>query len=852
MRMLAWLCCTLCWCGGHARAGDAGELFLDAYLLREEGLKAEKSGDFKTAYDQYRASARIYDQVARDFPDWKPEMVAFRRTGMAEQINAVAERAAKMSIGRTGDDTRPIGPATPGAGAAQPRAAAVATVPATTARTNPAAPSVTARPPVATPKSADDPYARMRIQELERQQAGAKQTMDLLAKERDALKARLVDVENSSNLSQYEARKFREDRDAARKQIQDLQEKGINRSVAEKARISELEATIARNTKDLAEAEKRIAEANAKAAEAGEKSAAASANAATANAKAAEATARATEATAKNNESNAKLAEAISQGRKLGDAELAATRKEREAMATRLAVVEAELAASRRDTRLGEESLRIMTAERDRWKSERDQLAEKLTNASGTSTLMKDNQKLEKQLADARVQLAELQSARKADADKLEVLKAAKADDASALKAMQAARDADAEKIRQLRNQVQQVEGELAAARKENASFRDQMVALERRLGEAQTALDAAAATAAAANDHSMAEENRTLKEMVIRQLRQQAYRARARDLLLRELAKLEINSKSMLQYIDQLEGKSSLPTPEEVTRVDDHEIRALAGVELSGKYFNGDEEPQAPAISTPSTDPAAATTSTPGGPAAAANPPAQPAPPAAAIADATGGFDFQKRSLASTAEMSFQKGDFKQAEETYRLIVEADPADLRMQCNLGVALIKQERFGEAVGRFQDALSRDESNAFAHLMLGVCHWKLRQPELAVDRLNRCLVLQKSNPQAWLYLGLVAVDASQWKDAEIAFKKAIESKPDYPMAHYNLAVVYTKPGFADPVQAKRAYDESLRLGGTRDEAIELFLRMGPQIEPPPGIDLPPGDFPPGLEGDLPHL
>ena len=221
-------------------------------------------------------------------------------------------------------------------------------------------------------------------------------------------------------------------------------------------------------------------------------------------------------------------------------------------------------------------------------------------------------------------------------------------------------------------------------------------------------------------------------------------------------------------------------------------------------------------------------------------------------MTDVASGFDFQKRSLAATAEASFQNGDFKQAEETYRLIVEADPADLRMQCNLGVTLFKQERFGEAVGRFQDALGRDESNPFAHLMLGVCHWKLRQPELAVDRLNRTLVLQKSNPQAWLYLGLVAIDGGQWKDAETAFKKAIEAKPDYPMAHYNLAVVYTKPGFADPVQAKRAYDESLRLGGARDEAIELFLRMGPQIEPPPGIEMPPGDFPPGLDGDLPQL
>lgn len=733
---------------GRAWAIGPSEMFLDAWQLREDGMKAEKAGEFKTAYDRYRAAAKIYDQIAREHPDWKPAMVEFRRNGMKEQINGVAEKAAKQDLGRTAGDARPVpaAAALPGAGGA-----------------------VVVRPP-APGVAVDDPFARLRIQELERQQAGARQTLEALARERDALKSRLTEVENSRNFSNYEARKYREERDKARAELADLQEKGINTGVAGRARMAELE-------KKVAEMDQRVANA--------------------------------TEA-----------------GRKEGREEAS---QENEKLRANLARVEADLAAARRDSASFEETVRILTVERDRWKAERDQLAAMVQQGTNDPTLLATNQRLEKELAETREKLL----------------------------ALNAEKEKDTLQIADLKTRLLQVEGELGAARKENADYRDRMSLLEKQLQEAKAALEAAPSAA----DPLLAEENRTLRDIVVRQLRQQVYRARARNLLLSELAKLEINSKALIRYIDQLEGKGSDPTPEEVARIQDHEIRALAGVELSGKFFSGEEE---------ATDPAVGGTR---GEAAAGEPEAGatnvPPEVVAGRPDATAAFAAQKRGLAVSAESAFRSGNFAEAEETYRLIVEADPSDIRMLCNLGVSLLKQEKFGDAIPRFQEALTRDEANPFAHLMLGVCHWKLRQPELAIDRLNRSLVLQPANPQAWLYLGLVALDAGRWQDARTAFGKAIEVKPDYALAHYNLAVVHTKPGMADPVQAKRSYEESLRLGGARDEAIELFLRVGPEPAPLlpeefdpealPGLDdpvspPPPGpELPPGAEDEaLPRL
>lgn len=739
------------------------EMFLEAWQLREDGMKSERAGGFKTAYDQYRAAAKVYDQIAREHPDWKPAMVEFRRNGMREQINGVAEKAAKEGLGRSANDPRPLPPgvALPKDGGPQPGVGAVVV-----------------RPP-APPPVVDDPFARMRIQELERQQVGARQTLEALARERDALKSRLAEVENLRNLSSYEARKFREERDKAKQELAALQEKGINSGVAERARATELE--------------KKLADMDAKIAAAAEK--------------------------AKKEGREQGKAEGIKEGVAQGNKEIL---KENERFARELARIEAELASTRRDSAIFEDTIRVLTAERDRWKAERDQLAAMAVQTDGQPALIATNKRLEKELAEMREKI----------------------------KALAAEKEKDTDLIAGLKERLIQVEGELGSARKENAQFRDRMSLLEKQLSEAKSALEAAPPAA----DPLMAEENRTLREIVVRQLRQQVYRARARNMLLSELAKLEINSKALIRYIDQLEGKGSEPTPEEVARLQDHEIRALSGVELSGKFFGGDpaENPEGPATTTPEV---------------AANP--APEEPDDTRPDAAATFDAQKRSLATTAESAFRRGNFQEAEETYRLIVEADPADVRMVCNLGVSLLKQEKFGDAIPKFQDALAREETNSFAHLMLGVCHWKLRQPELAVDRLNRSLVLQPANPQAWLYLGLVALDVGQIRDAETAFAKAIEVKPDYSLAHYNLAVVHTKPGSADPVQAKRSYEESLRLGGARDEAVELFLRLGAEPEPlvPEGLDPddlpvlddpvippPPGpELPPGLEGEeLPRL
>jgi Tfp pilus assembly protein PilF len=701
-------------------ADDPGALMLNAWMLREEGMRAEKERDFPTAYNRYRESAKVYERLAREFPDAHPGIVEMRRTGLAEQISRIADAAASMEAGR------PV-PRPP---------------PATVVRPVPRGPGVAIRPPAATATSVDDPAARRRLAALEQRQAAVEKLLAERTRERDSLRSSLEQTRQSLLLSEHQLARARAAQADAASRLAELQAKGINTAVAEKAEIESLKTRLAEAT--------RTAEA----------------------------------AAAESQRLRAELAVRPAAPDQQLETDLQEARRE-------LAAI--------RDERAG------LAAELDQTRAERDRFAALLAASAPVSAaeLLAANQRLEAELAKAREELA----------------------------ALGAQRDRDSEVIAGLRQRLGEVEAELAAVRLENDSYRAQVARLEDQLAQAS---DSLAEARTALRDASLSEENRALRQIVTRLLQQQAYRSRARRLLLNELAKLEINSKVLLQYIDQLEGKAALPGPEQIARIKDPYIEALAGVGLSAMVFIDE------AAADPSATPA---------PAAPAFPPELAGDPEALEA-----FEFQKTSLARSAAEAFTAGEFAKAADTYSLILDADPGDVRVRCNLGVAQLRQRRFEEAAATFNSALAADEANAFAHLMLGVCHWQLQQSDMAVDHMNRSLVLQPRNPQAWLYLGLVALDRNAPGDAETAFRKTLELDPDNADAHYNLAVLHTKPGRADPVEAARRYRDAIRLGAARDPALESFLRLGESLppaappagpydaipEPPPGPEWPEDD------------
>jgi Flp pilus assembly protein TadD len=107
----------------------------------------------------------------------------------------------------------------------------------------------------------------------------------------------------------------------------------------------------------------------------------------------------------------------------------------------------------------------------------------------------------------------------------------------------------------------------------------------------------------------------------------------------------------------------------------------------------------------------------------------------------------------------------------------------------LGIAYSRQGKFGEAIGVLHQAIGFNEGDAVAHNYLGVC---LGQQE-------------------------------QWNEAEAQLKKAIELKPEYSDAHFNLAVLYATTQPPSLQLAKEHYVKATALGAAPDASLERLIQ-----------------------------
>lgn len=80
---------------GNARRGvaDPGEYYLGAYQLIQEAEKLAEKKDYRGALRKGRDAERLLAAIVRDFPNWKPNLVQYRRTTLARNLASYREKA---------------------------------------------------------------------------------------------------------------------------------------------------------------------------------------------------------------------------------------------------------------------------------------------------------------------------------------------------------------------------------------------------------------------------------------------------------------------------------------------------------------------------------------------------------------------------------------------------------------------------------------------------------------------------------------------------------------------------------------------------------------------------------------
>lgn len=178
---------------------------------------------------------------------------------------------------------------------------------------------------------------------------------------------------------------------------------------------------------------------------------------------------------------------------------------------------------------------------------------------------------------------------------------------------------------------------------------------------------------------------------------------------------------------------------------------------------------------------------------------------------------------LSDLAAQAFARKEWDKARAYYLDMLSAEPDNPLTLANIGAVEQQAGRLREAKNYLLRAVKINPSLQQTWLALGlVCH-EMGDSYLAVSAFTRAAYEDPLDPKAHNYLAVVA-RALGWLDAaEAELQRAIELKPDYANAHFNLALMYLDRKPPSLELARRHYSRAVALGAEKDEVVEEKLK-----------------------------
>ena len=68
---------------------DPSTLWFRAYTLLQEGIKSEEAGKRLDALSKYNEAKPLFDGLAREYPEFHPSLVEYRRTQLVQKVGAL-------------------------------------------------------------------------------------------------------------------------------------------------------------------------------------------------------------------------------------------------------------------------------------------------------------------------------------------------------------------------------------------------------------------------------------------------------------------------------------------------------------------------------------------------------------------------------------------------------------------------------------------------------------------------------------------------------------------------------------------------------------------------------------------
>ena len=419
-------------------------------------------------------------------------------------------------------------------------------------------------------------------------------------------------------------------------------------------------------------------------------------------------------------------------------------------------------------------------------------------NDAEIARLTAERTQIEKDFAKEKNELAKQLAATKSDLDRLAAMEAENKDLSAKLSKTEAALAAATkdgitpEALAALQEEVALLQDRLAASRQKLLAREENTKALLAQLDDATGEVARLRLNPEPGEEQKrIAAENELLKNIVLRQLKEQGERTQAVAALEQELEKLYVKSDNLSAQL------AVLTRPQQ--KLSDQELHMFRDpfVVLQNPESGGPEVAMSVIKQSDGVDPAPL----PGGAEDLSN---------------------QARELVVQATNLVKERRFTDAEKLYFKIVDEAPNNYFALSNLAVTQIQAGKLSAAQVALEKALSLKPGDIFASVNLAIVYSRQNRYEDAIEILKEVIKSDAQNAVAHNYMAIALGKKGNVAEAEEFFQRSIMLDGKYSNAHFNLAVMYVSTDPPSLELAKKHYETAKALGAEPDPALERRL------------------------------